>query len=140
MIDSELTYQNARQMSLAGDYDGAINLLNLALKITPKEINLIILKGNTLELKVYSDQSDNAQTYLSNANLKEAYICYESVLRQDEKNIRALVDLGNLEIDADNKVAAKRHLIKAQILAKTEISPDGDLIQEIAELLNSCQD
>jgi tetratricopeptide (TPR) repeat protein len=140
MIESELTYKNARQMSLAGDYDGAIGVLNSALKVTPKELNLITLKGNILELKVYADQSDNVQSYLSNVNLKEARICYESVLKLDEKNIRALVDLGNLEIDADNKVAAKRHLIKAQILAKTEISPDADLIQEIAELLSSSED
>ncbi len=64
------------------DYEKALDIIEQILQMSPGDIDGLILKGNILDLAERSAESRR---------------CYEDVLARDSRNIRALVDMGDLE-------------------------------------------
>ncbi|MBI4356065.1 MAG: tetratricopeptide repeat protein [Candidatus Omnitrophica bacterium] len=72
--------EKVRSLTLAGEYDEALEDVTLALSNNPEDEDALALKGNILELIEH---------------YAEARACYEKVLELNPNNTQAWIDLGD---------------------------------------------
>lgn len=94
--------EDARRAALSGDYQDALQIIEFYLNLHPQDLDAIILKGNTLELNAYANSDAEDLSFENCDYLYGAKTCYELALQINKKDIRALLDLANL-----NKAAKK---------------------------------
>lgn len=87
--------ESIRDLATEGSYDEAIRRISRFLRGAPHDLEAIRLKGNMLELKALDRAQYHCKKLLRSEEYLEARRCYERILKVDEGNTLALIDLGD---------------------------------------------
>jgi tetratricopeptide (TPR) repeat protein len=86
--------EQARALSLEGDYGQALHLLDGLLLKDPRDVDALRLKGNVIELQIMEREAGQSTKYVYSRQFKEARACYDRILLLQPLHLGALVDLG----------------------------------------------
>lgn len=86
--------EDARKLSIAGDYSEALACIEVVLNQNSNKVEALRLKGNIIELKVFRDELNSNYDFVRSPEILKARACYEQALRLQPNHAGVLVDLG----------------------------------------------
>lgn len=132
------TLEKVRMLSLTGEYSEALQIINTLLVDLPLNIQALRLKGNIIELWLFSGYETFSAKELE-SYFATARECYEKILAIDKDNSYAMKDLAdNLKEIGANTEAKKLYLqligcLNQKIADGQDIS--GEFAEELADTL-----
>jgi tetratricopeptide (TPR) repeat protein len=133
--------EDARMASLSGDYQAALEIIDVVLEKFPLDIEALRLKGNTIELKVLAEMTP-VSTSVRAVEIAAARDCYEKILEQEPNDLQALRDLAdhvkNFGRRADAIVRFREliDLLRDEAALGRDVQEDlADAIEEFEELM-----
>lgn len=128
--------EQAKSLTLAGEYQSAIEIVDDIIKDNPKDIEALRFKGNTLELQVLAERAQmDLDASADDARLATARTFYKAILEIEPDNITALKDLAdNLKLSGDILSSAQ---VYDQLIEElgNRISCGANLKYELSEAL-----
>lgn len=143
-----LLLNDAKLLALAEKYEEALKVVNQLLTIRPNDLDGLRLKGNLLELEVYAERQEFADSE-KQAQLTMAQQCYEHILKIDPNQVLALIDLGDYWQNQSFLAESLNHYNQALNLLKQNLfylSLEDELIesfrgkQEVLQILGKISD
>lgn len=125
--------EQAKSLSLAGDYASALRLIEQVLELDPKDIDALRLKGNVIELEIMDREANQPTKFLYSVEVGRARACYERILLLDPSHVGALVDLGAHWKNRGEMAKALEYFDKALQLYEKNVPADHESIVEAME-------
>lgn len=135
MAENYEALENARKLSIAGDYLGALARIETVLAKNPHEVEALRLKGNVIELRVFERELNSGEAFVRSPEVLKARACYEQALLLQPEHIGVLADLGTHWKNLGNNNKALEFFDK--VIALLPVAPnvefDSDPIVEALE-------
>ena len=124
--------ESAKMAVLSGDYDGALRTIASLLEAYPEDVEAMRLKGNAIELKVFS-QMEPISIDGRIADLTSARVCYEKILAKTPNDTLTLKDLADHEKNFGRKADASVLYLKLIDILERESALGRDVKEELAD-------
>jgi tetratricopeptide (TPR) repeat protein len=133
-MDSAHTLNNARMLSIAGDYIEALHLIDSMLRLNPFNVEALRMKGNIIELKVFDSELNYDFEFVNSPEILKARTCYEQALLYEPSHTGILADLGTHWMNLGNSDKALYYFDKVMELL-SDHSKLGDCRDDFTEAL-----